>query len=121
MGIYQMRADLAKALAHPLRLEILDMLLAEGEECVCDIAEKVQARQPAVSKHLGILRDAGILDSRKEGLMVFYRVRMPCIQGFFHCLDRVLEEDLSRRQAHLEEAISGEQSTGGSSKKEKSR
>lgn len=106
MSIYEMRADLAKALAHPLRLEILDMLLAEGEKCVCDIADSVGARQPIVSKHLGILRDVGILESRKNGLMVFYRVRMPCIQGFFQCLDRVLEEDLRRRQAHLEEATS---------------
>lgn len=104
MGIYEMRADLAKALAHSLRLEILDILLTEGEKCVCEIAEKVGAQQPTVSKHLSILRDAGILASRKDGLMVFYRVRVPCIQGFFHCLDRVLGEDLRRRQAHLEEA-----------------
>jgi ArsR family transcriptional regulator len=103
MGIYEMRADLARALAHPLRLEILDILLADGEKCVCEIADKVDAQQPTVSKHLSVLRDAGILASRKDGLMVYYRVRVPCIQGFFHCLDRVMEEDLKRRQAHLEE------------------
>jgi DNA-binding transcriptional ArsR family regulator len=109
MGIYEMRADLAKALAHPLRLEILDILLTEGEQCVCEIVDKVGAQQPTVSKHLSILRDAGILASRKDGLMVFYRVRVPCIQGFFHCLDRVLDEDLKRRQAHLEEVIYGDE------------
>ncbi|NMB46656.1 MAG: winged helix-turn-helix transcriptional regulator [Firmicutes bacterium] len=103
MGIYEMRADLAKALAHPLRLEILGILLTEGETCVCEITDKVGAQQPTVSKHLSVLRDAGILTSRKDGLMVFYDIRVPCIQGFFDCLDRVLEEDLRRRQAHLEE------------------
>lgn len=103
MDIYSLRAALAKALAHPLRLHILDMLLAEGELCVCDIVDKVNSSQSTVSKHLAVLKDAGIVDFRKDGLMVLYRVRTPCVREFFLCIDRVLREDLKRKQAHLEE------------------
>lgn len=105
MDIYSLRAGLAKALAHPLRLRILDVLLAGGEMCVCDIVNKVDSSQSTVSKHLAVLKDAGIIDSRKDGLMVFYWVRTPCVREFFKCIDKVLKDDLKRKQAYLEEAL----------------
>ena len=78
------------------------MLLTEGEKCVCEIADKVDAQQPTVSKHLSVLRDAGILASRKDGLMVYYRVRVPCIQGF-SLFGQSSGRRPQKRQAHLEE------------------
>lgn len=74
------------------------------------MVERIGENQSTVSKHLGILRDAGLLDSRKEGLMVFYRLRIPCIANFFECLDRVLINDLQVRQAEVlkEEIFKGE-------------
>ena len=61
-----------KAIAHPLRLKIL-CVLSDGELCVQDIVEAVGTSQSNVSQHLAILRDKGILNSRKEANRVFYR------------------------------------------------
>lgn len=102
MDIYKLRAEVIKALAHPTRLRIVDHLLSEGEKCVCEIAAHVQASQPMVSKHVAQMREAGLLESRKEGSLVFYRVSTPCIQSFFRCLDSSIEQSLARRKAALD-------------------
>jgi len=102
MDIYRLRAEVIKALAHPTRLRIVDYLLSEGEQCVCDIGSFVNASQPMVSKHMAQMRDAGVLESRKEGSMVFYRVSTPCLQSFFRCLDTTIERSLENRKAALE-------------------
>ena len=60
-----------KALAHPVRLKILDML-RQGEVCVCHMEAATDKRQAYVSQQLMILREAGLIDSRKEGRQVFY-------------------------------------------------
>ena len=63
---YEARARIAKALSHPSRLLMLDAL-AEGEMCVCDLTELVGADQSTVSKHLAVLKQAGIVEDRKKG------------------------------------------------------
>jgi DNA-binding transcriptional ArsR family regulator len=60
-----------KALAHPVRLQILDMLRS-GEACVCHMETALDKRQAYISQQLMVLRDAGLVDTRKEGLQVFY-------------------------------------------------
>ncbi|MGD9870440.1 MAG: ArsR/SmtB family transcription factor [Thauera sp.] len=62
-----------KAIAHPLRLKIL-CVLGDGEECVQEIVEAVGTSQSNVSQHLAILRDKGVLQTRKDANRVFYRV-----------------------------------------------
>jgi DNA-binding transcriptional ArsR family regulator len=62
-----------KALAHPVRLQILDML-RNGEICVCHMEAALGKRQAYISQQLMVLRDAGLVESRKEGLSVFYRL-----------------------------------------------
>ena len=62
-----------KAISHPLRLKIL-CVLGENEVSVQDIVEHVGTSQSNISQHLAILRDKGILSSRKEANRVFYRV-----------------------------------------------
>lgn len=62
-----------KALAHPMRLQILDML-RRGEMCVCHIEAALGKRQAYVSQQMMLLREAGLVDTRKEGLQVFYRL-----------------------------------------------
>src|SRR5215475_1796428 len=62
-----------KALADPTRIRILG-LLAAGEVCVCHIHESLRLPQPLVSRHLAYLRRAGLVESRKEGLWVHYRM-----------------------------------------------
>ena len=61
------------ALAHPSRLEILD-LLRDGEACVCHIQAILDQRQSYISQHLNVLRHAGLVSSRKDGLRVYYQV-----------------------------------------------
>lgn len=66
-------AEILKALGHPARIAILE-ILRRGEECVCRICPKLDGTQPNTSKHLAVLKKAGIIDSRQEGTMTFYWV-----------------------------------------------
>jgi DNA-binding transcriptional ArsR family regulator len=85
------RAQVMKALAHPTRLFIVDEL-SRGERCVCDLTEMVGADVSTVSKHLSLLKRAGVVLDDKRGVQVFYRLRVPCILNFFGCVEAVLEE-----------------------------
>jgi ArsR family transcriptional regulator len=62
-----------KSLADPTRVRILGLLSA-GEICVCHIHESLRLPQPLVSRHLAYLRKAGLVETRKEGLWVHYRI-----------------------------------------------
>lgn len=94
---YGIRARIIKALAHPSRLMMVDEL-SRGERCVCELTDLVGADMSTVSKHLSLLKKAGIVQDEKRGLQVFYRLRCPCILRFFDCIEAVIEED-SRLQA----------------------
>jgi DNA-binding transcriptional ArsR family regulator len=85
MDGYRLPAKLLKALAHPVRLRILNAL-REDEECVCHLTALVRHRQAYVSQQLRFLRQAGILQDRKDGLRVYYRVKD---QRVFEALDIV--------------------------------
>lgn len=80
------RATVIKALAHPSRLAIAEALEA-GERCVCDLTDLIGADMSTVSKHLAVMRDAGLLDAEKRGLKVFYRLRCACLMSFLDCVD----------------------------------
>jgi ArsR family transcriptional regulator len=96
---YEARAKIAKALSHPTRLMFLDALKQKGEICVCDLTELAGADQSTVSKHLAILRDAGLVGVRKDKSMSFYSVKCHCLDGFFGCIESVLNENLKAQQA----------------------
>ena len=98
--LYQMKAEVLRAMAHPIRLAILDCL-RDGERCVCEIAAAVEAERSNVSRHLAMMTGAGILSSRKEGLMVYYRLRTPCVLDFFSCVETVLREQLAQSRSLL--------------------
>ena len=70
---YKKQADLIKALAHPTRLQILDVLSQE-EACVCHLTTILEKRQPNVSQHLMVLREAGLVKDRKDGNIIYYRL-----------------------------------------------
>jgi DNA-binding transcriptional ArsR family regulator len=63
----------AKAISDPTRVRMLK-LLEEGELCVCEIMEVLELAQSTASKHLGILKTAGLVESRKEGTWSYYRL-----------------------------------------------
>lgn len=90
--VYEMKAEVMQAMAHPIRLAIVD-LLVEGERCVCDIAERVESERTTVSRHLALMQKAGLLTSRKEGLMVFYALKTPCITKVSDCISEVLRRN----------------------------
>lgn len=82
------RANIFKAMGHPSRIRILE-LLRQGETCVCDIAPVVGSDMSTVSRHLAVLRNAGLIEDDKRGLKVFYKLSLPCILDFFSCIDTV--------------------------------
>jgi ArsR family transcriptional regulator len=84
------RAKVLKAMAHPSRLMMIEKL-AKGECCVCELTEMVGADVSTVSKHLSVLRQAGLVIDEKRGNQVFYQLRVPCILNFFGCVESVLE------------------------------
>ena len=87
---FEARARIMKALGHASRLIMVDEL-SRGERCVCELRELVGTDLSTVSKHLSILKDAGIVEYDKRGVQVFYRLKVPCILNFFHCVEAVLE------------------------------
>lgn len=89
--LYRYRAEILKSLSHPVRIAIVDFL-KDGERCVCDIVEFLGEKQSSVSRHLATLRSTGIVESRKEGLQVYYSLNTPCVNIFLNCVDRIIKE-----------------------------
>jgi ArsR family transcriptional regulator len=98
--LFEKQAEIAKAIAHPLRIGIVDFL-KDGEQCVCDIAEYVGSERSNVSRHLSVMVNAGILEYRKEGLKVIYKLKTPCILDFFSCVTRVLRQQIKESEKLL--------------------
>ncbi len=86
---YESRAKIIKALAHPARLLIVDEL-SHGKKCVCKLREMIGSDISTVSKHLAVLKNAGILIDEKTGNQVFYSLKCPCILQFFSCIENVI-------------------------------
>ncbi len=97
------RAGVIKAMAHPTRLFIIEELDKE-ERCVCDLTAMIGADVSTVSKHLTVLKQAGIVIDDKRGNQVFYRLRVPCILNFFGCVESVLESSARDQVAVLKAA-----------------
>jgi ArsR family transcriptional regulator, arsenate/arsenite/antimonite-responsive transcriptional repressor len=66
--------EVFRALAHPIRLELIAHVAARGPLCVCHLEDSLPYSQPKISKHLAVLRQAGLLQSRREGSWVYYAV-----------------------------------------------
>lgn len=79
------QAKIFKALGHPSRLLMVDALMHQHELCVCDLQSLVGADMSTVSRHLSVLKDAGIVNDNKRGLNVYYTLRLPCLKNFLHC------------------------------------
>ncbi len=97
LALLRAQAEIVKAMAHPTRLMIIKVL-SEREHCVCELTELAGVDTSTVSKHLSLLKNAGVVAIEKRGLMVFYRLVMPCTANFMGCLESVVKE---RAQAHL--------------------
>ena len=77
-----------KALGSPARLTIVRTLIV-GERCVCDLVEACGLGLSTKSKHLDVLREAGVVSSEKRAQQIFYRIELACVSDFISCLDGV--------------------------------
>jgi len=66
--------------------------LAQGEKCVCELQEMIGADISTVSKHLAVMKKAGLVTDEKRGLQVYYRLLSPCVINFFECVESVIGE-----------------------------
>ncbi|MFC2172556.1 ArsR/SmtB family transcription factor [Acidobacteriota bacterium] len=87
---FEARADIIKAMAHPTRLFIVDEL-SRQERCVCELTDMIGADVSTVSKHLTVLKGAGIVQDEKRGAQVYYTLKVPCVLKFFSCVETVLK------------------------------
>lgn len=78
------QAKIFKALGHPSRLLMVDALLG-GEKCVCELTELVGDDISTVSRHLAVLREAGVVTSIKRGTSIYYSLRLSCLGSFLEC------------------------------------
>ena len=88
---YEARAQVFKALAHHSRLLILDELM-RSERCVCDLTALVGSDISTVSKHLSVLKAAGVVQVERRGAQIWYRLRMKCVASFFGCVESELQQ-----------------------------
>lgn len=100
------RVAVIKALAHPSRLTIAEAL-QQGEQCVCDLRELVGSDLSTVSKHLTLMRQAGLVEMEKRGLNVYYRLRCPCLLSFLECVDS-LAPGVSKRIPTKSRMVAGQ-------------
>ncbi len=96
----ELQSNVIKALSHPIRLYIVKKL-ENGEACVCEFHDEIGGDFSMVSKHLTILKKAGIIDSEKRGLKVFYRLKVPCINNFLNCIENIVIENVNETMLSL--------------------
>jgi DNA-binding transcriptional ArsR family regulator len=96
----QLKAEVFKAMGHPLRLGVIE-LLQDGEKCVCEIVEQVGTEISNVSKHLSVLKKAGIVADRRDGLKIMYRLTMPCALDFARCVENVVIKRLDEQRSAM--------------------
>ena len=97
---FELRAKIVKAMAHPTRLFIIDAL-SQQKRCVYELTEMIGADMSTVSKHLTILKNAGIVKDEKRGTMVYYQLQRPCILDFFGCIEAVMHANVEEQKRVL--------------------
>ena len=98
-----LKAEFFQALAHPIRIRILEMLAGKGEHNVQAIQQQLQIEQPIVSQQLARLRATGIVASRKEGTTVTYALADPMLADLLKVAKEILNRRLVGAQALLRE------------------
>jgi DNA-binding transcriptional ArsR family regulator len=88
---FEAQAQVMKALSHPTRLFIVHEL-AKKEKCVCELTEMVGVDTSTISKHLSIMKNAGIIGCEKHGTSIYYSLKMKCVLNFFTCVNEVLKK-----------------------------
>jgi ArsR family transcriptional regulator, arsenate/arsenite/antimonite-responsive transcriptional repressor len=96
----EIRAKIIKAMGHPVRLMMIEFL-KKGERSFSEIFDLFKLDKSTVSKHLLVLKEAGIVTSRKSGADMIYKLEVPCVTDFFRCVTAVIESNVKKQQICL--------------------
>ncbi|RCX17895.1 ArsR family transcriptional regulator [Anaerobacterium chartisolvens] len=97
----QLVSNIFKALSHPTRLQII-RLLKEKPLCVCEILPQLESEQSNTSQHLSVLKNQGIVDSKKDGLMVIYRIKSPEVYQMIGIAEGIILRQIEETKSLLE-------------------
>ncbi|MHC4957998.1 MAG: ArsR/SmtB family transcription factor [Planctomycetota bacterium] len=86
---FDLAAAIMNAIAHPIRLRILEVLERQPEANVTELCARCQANQPTVSRQLARMRTAGVLATRRDGTSVYYRVARREVLGILECIRKL--------------------------------
>jgi len=95
------KSKVLKALGHPTRLLIAEEL-GSGERCVCEFVDMAGVDYSTISRHLSVMKQAGLVEDEKRGQQVFYRLRVPCVLNFMECVEEVIRSDAEERLKMVE-------------------
>lgn len=84
----EIAASMLRAMAHPMRIAIVDLLTVNKRLTVTEIYERLGIEQASASHHLNILKNKGLLESKREGKMIFYSLKHNRLMEIIECLDR---------------------------------
>ena len=94
--LIQIESDFLKAIAQPTRLKIL-YFLKDGERCACEIIPRMKEDQSNISRHLTHMKDAGILESRKEGVSVYYKIKDKRVFTLLSLVDEMVKTEIKKK------------------------
>ena len=97
------QARIFKALGHPSRLLMVDAL-REGVKCVCELQALVGDDMSTISKHLAVLREAGVVSAEKRGTSIYYRLTLCCLDTFLQCTGELVERRALSQMEMLDQA-----------------
>ena len=95
--LYRLKAELCKTLSNPERLLIINELRS-GEKTVNDLAEVAEVNQSIVSRHLAILRNRGVVESRRQGINVYYSLSDPRMGEACDLVQQILLNQMERNK-----------------------
>lgn len=87
----EMAASKLRAMSHPMRIAIIDLLSREPKLSVTEIYEKLDIEQATASHHLNILKNKGVLDSKREGKKIYYQLKNITLTEIIECINRCHE------------------------------
>jgi DNA-binding transcriptional ArsR family regulator len=96
----QLISNVFKALAHPTRLQIIN-LLKDEPLCVCEILPQLESEQSNTSQHLTVLKNQGIVESKKEGSKVIYSIKSPEIYEMINIAEKIILQQIDETKASL--------------------
>ena len=96
------KSRVLKALGHPTRLLIAEEL-GQGERCVCEFVDMAGVDYSTISRHLAVMKQAGLVEDEKRGKQVFYRLRVPCVLNFMECIEEVIRSGAEKQISMLKQ------------------